>query len=191
MFRGRPIRVRFATHGAALSVKNLPQFVSNELLEESFSMFGPIERAIVIVDDRGRPTGKGIVEFANKPSARKALDRCTDGAFLLTSLVTLQYFIHFLSDGRLNLSERDASFWSKHFDLLYEEGEVMIKQSYLFFESFSIGTGPVMCKWRCWCNSRFPRPVTVEPMEQLDEDEGLPERLVSKNPQYHKWVSLT
>ncbi|KAI4905233.1 hypothetical protein NFI96_027551 [Prochilodus magdalenae] len=117
LFRGRQIRVRFATHGASLSVKNLPQFVSNELLEESFSMFGPIERAIVIVDDRGRPTGKGIVEFANKPSARKALDRCADGAFLLTA---------------------------------------------------------------------FPRPVTVEPMEQLDEDEGLPERLVSKNPQFHK-----
>ncbi|XP_066517412.1 non-POU domain-containing octamer-binding protein isoform X2 [Hoplias malabaricus] len=117
VFRGRQIRVRFATHGAALSVKNLPQFISNELLEESFSMFGPIERAIVIVDDRGRPTGKGIVEFANKPSARKALDRCNDGAFLMTA---------------------------------------------------------------------FPRPVTVEPMEQLDEDEGLPERLISKNPQYHK-----
>ncbi|KAB5522751.1 hypothetical protein PHYPO_G00163030 [Pangasianodon hypophthalmus] len=113
MFRGRQIRVRFATHGAALSVKNLPQFVSNELLEEAFSMFGPIERAIVIVDDRGRPTGKGIVEFANKPSARKALDRCSDGAFLLTS---------------------------------------------------------------------FPRPVTVEPMEQLDEDEGFPERLRQQNP---------
>ncbi|XP_030638562.1 non-POU domain-containing octamer-binding protein isoform X2 [Chanos chanos] len=117
LFRGRQIRVRFATHGAALSVKNLPQFVSNELLEEAFSVFGPIERAIVIVDDRGRPTGKGIVEFANKPSARKALDRCADGAFLLTA---------------------------------------------------------------------FPRPVTVEPMEQLDEDEGLPERLISKNPQFHK-----
>lgn len=79
--------MRFATHGAALTVKNLPQFVSNELLEEAFSMFGPIERAIVIVDDRGRPTGKGIVEFANKPSARKALDRCGDGAFLLTAWV--------------------------------------------------------------------------------------------------------
>ncbi|XP_076847197.1 non-POU domain-containing octamer-binding protein [Brachyhypopomus gauderio] len=116
-FRGRQVRVRFATHGAALAVKNLPQFVSNELLEEAFCMFGPIERAIVIVDDRGRPTGKGIVEFANKPSARKALERCGDGAFLITS---------------------------------------------------------------------FPRPVTVEPMEQLDEDEGLPERLISKNPQFHK-----
>ncbi|XP_073716863.1 non-POU domain-containing octamer-binding protein isoform X2 [Misgurnus anguillicaudatus] len=117
VFRGRQIRVRFATHGAALSVKNLPQFVSNELLEEAFAMFGPIERAIVIVDDRGRPSGKGIVEFANKPSARKALDRCTDGAFLLTT---------------------------------------------------------------------FPRPIMVEPMDQVDEDEGLPERLISKNALYHK-----
>ncbi|KAA0716668.1 Non-POU domain-containing octamer-binding protein [Triplophysa tibetana] len=117
LFRGRQIRVRFATHGAALTVKNLPQFVSNELLEEAFSVFGPIERAIVIVDDRGRPSGKGIVEFTNKPSARKALDRCTEGAFLLTA---------------------------------------------------------------------FPRPITVEPMDQEDEDEGLPERLVNKNALYHK-----
>ncbi|TRY80194.1 hypothetical protein DNTS_003424 [Danionella cerebrum] len=117
IFLGRQIRVRFATHGAALMIKNLPQYVSNELLEEAFSMFGPIERAIVIVNDRGWPTGKGIVEFANKPSARKALDRCGDGAFLLTA---------------------------------------------------------------------FPRPITVEPMEQLDEDEGLPERLINKNPLYHK-----
>ncbi|KAM6970365.1 non-POU domain-containing octamer-binding protein [Aplochiton taeniatus] len=116
-FRGRQIRVRFATHGAALTVKNLPQFVSNELLEEAFSMFGQIERAIVIVDDRGRPTGNGIVEFTSKPAARKALDRCADGAFLLTA---------------------------------------------------------------------FPRPVIVEPMEQCDDDEGLPEKIVVKNQQYHK-----
>ncbi|KAJ8348825.1 hypothetical protein SKAU_G00274140 [Synaphobranchus kaupii] len=117
LFRGKQLRVRFATHGAALSVKNLPQFISNELLEEAFCIFGPIERAIVIVDDRGRPTGKGIVEYANKPAARKALDRCADGAFLLTA---------------------------------------------------------------------FPRPVTVEPMEQYDEDEGLPEKVVPKNQQFHK-----
>ncbi|XP_038143211.1 non-POU domain-containing octamer-binding protein [Cyprinodon tularosa] len=116
-FRGRPIRVRFATHGASLSVKNLPEFVSNELLEEAFSVFGQIERAVVIVDDRGRPTGKGIVEFTGKPAARKALDKCNDSAYLLTA---------------------------------------------------------------------FPRPITVEPMEQFDEDEGLPEKLVNKNQQYHK-----
>ncbi|XP_056137328.1 non-POU domain-containing octamer-binding protein [Lampris incognitus] len=116
-FRGRQIRVRFATHGAALSVKNLPEFVSNELLEEAFSSFGQIERAIVIVDDRGRPTGKGIVEYTSKPAARKALDKCGDGAFLLTA---------------------------------------------------------------------FPRPITVEPMEQFDDDEGLPEKIISKNQQFHK-----
>ncbi|XP_012710215.3 non-POU domain-containing octamer-binding protein [Fundulus heteroclitus] len=116
-FKGRPIRVRFATHGAALSVKNLPEFVSNELLEEAFSVFGQIERALVIVDDRGRPTGKGIVEFTAKPAARKALDKCNDSAYLLTA---------------------------------------------------------------------FPRPITVEPMEQFDEDEGLPEKLINRNQQYHK-----
>ena len=71
----------------------------------------------IIVDDRGRPSGKGIVEFSGKPAARKALDRCSEGSFLLTT---------------------------------------------------------------------FPRPVTVEPMDQLDDEEGLPEKLVIKNQQFHK-----
>ncbi|KAL6039927.1 hypothetical protein STEG23_004344 [Scotinomys teguina] len=98
-------------------VRNLPQYVSNELLEEAFSVFGQVERAVVIVDDGRRPSGKGIVEFSGKPAARKALDRCSEGSFLLTT---------------------------------------------------------------------FPRPVTVEPMDQLDDDEGLPEKLVIKNQQFHK-----
>ncbi|KAF5901388.1 paraspeckle component 1-like isoform X1, partial [Clarias magur] len=85
VLRNRPIRVRFATHGAALTVRNLSPVVTNELLEQAFSQFGPVERAVVVVDDRCRPTGKGVVEFANKPAARKALDRCADGALLLTT----------------------------------------------------------------------------------------------------------
>ncbi|XP_076610122.1 splicing factor, proline- and glutamine-rich [Chaetodon auriga] len=113
--KGRPLRVRFATHSAALSVKNLSPFVSNELLEEAFSQFGMVERAIVIVDDRGRSTGRGIVEFASKPAARKALDRCNEGVFLLTT---------------------------------------------------------------------SPRPVIVEPLEQFDDEDGLPEKLAQKNPRY-------
>ncbi|XP_049606062.1 splicing factor, proline- and glutamine-rich isoform X1 [Syngnathus scovelli] len=113
--KGRSLRVRFATHSAALSVKNLSPFVSNELLEEAFSQFGMIERAVVIVDDRGRSTGKGIVEFASKPAARKALDRCNEGVFLLTT---------------------------------------------------------------------SPRPVVVEPLEQCDDQDGLPEKLAQKNPRY-------
>ncbi|XP_067349905.1 paraspeckle component 1 isoform X3 [Channa argus] len=85
MVNNRPIRIRFATHGAALSVRNLLPAVTNELLEQAFSQFGPVERAIVVTDDRGRPTGRGIVEFANKVAARKALERCTEGALLLTT----------------------------------------------------------------------------------------------------------
>ncbi|XP_051991446.1 paraspeckle component 1-like isoform X7 [Xyrauchen texanus] len=115
--KGRPLRVRFATHSAALSVRNLSPFVSNELLEEAFSQFGLVERAIVIVDDRGRSTGKGIVEFSSRPAARKAIDRCNDGVFLLTS---------------------------------------------------------------------SPRPVVVELLEQYDTEDGLPEKLAQKNPNYQK-----
>ena len=83
--RGKQLRVRFACHSASLTVRNLPQYVSNELLEEAFSVFGQVERAVVIVDDRGRPSGKGIVEFSGKPAARKALDKCSEGSFLLTT----------------------------------------------------------------------------------------------------------
>uniref|UniRef100_A0A8D0GNF4 Paraspeckle component 1 n=1 Tax=Sphenodon punctatus TaxID=8508 RepID=A0A8D0GNF4_SPHPU len=117
ILKSRPLRIRFATHGAALTVKNLSPVVSNELLEQAFSQFGPVERAVVVVDDRGRATGKGFVEFAAKPPARKALERCSDGAFLLTTT---------------------------------------------------------------------PRPVVVEPMEQFDDEDGLPEKLIQKTQQYHK-----
>ncbi|CAD7669736.1 unnamed protein product [Nyctereutes procyonoides] len=99
--RGKQLRVRFACHSASLTVRNLPQYVSNELLEEAFSVFGQVERAVVIVDDRGRPSGKGIL--------------------------------------------REAS-----------------------------------------CSESSGQPVTVEPMDQLDDEEGLPEKLVIKNQQFHK-----
>ncbi|CAO2591095.1 Paraspeckle component 1 [Lemmus lemmus] len=102
ILKSRPLRIRFATHGAALTVKNLSPVVSNELLEQAFSQFGPVEKAVVVVDDRGRATGKGFVEFAAKPPART------------------------------------------------------------------------------------PRPVIVEPMEQFDDEDGLPEKLMQKTQQYHK-----
>lgn len=34
--------------------------------------------------------------------------------------------------------------------------------------------------------SRTPRPVIVEPMEQFDDEDGLPEKLMQKTQQYHK-----
>ncbi|XP_030056145.1 paraspeckle component 1 [Microcaecilia unicolor] len=117
ILKSRPLRIRFATHGAALTVKNLSPVVSNELLEEAFSFFGPVERAVVVVDDRGRATGRGFVEFAAKPPARKALEKCAEGAFLLTTT---------------------------------------------------------------------PRPVVLEPTEQFDDEDGLPEKLMQKTQQYHK-----
>ncbi len=81
--KGRTLRVRFATHGAAIKVKYLPSHVSNELLEEAFVQFGDIERAVVIVDDRGKSTGEGVVEFARKPGAQAAIKQITNGCFIM------------------------------------------------------------------------------------------------------------
>jgi len=81
--KGRMLRVRFATHGAALKVKYLPPHVSNELLAEAFGQFGDVERAVVVVDDRGKPTGDGIVEFARKPGAISAIKSINSGVFVM------------------------------------------------------------------------------------------------------------
>ncbi|XP_033741112.1 non-POU domain-containing octamer-binding protein-like isoform X2 [Pecten maximus] len=115
--KGRSLRVRFANHGAAIRVKNLSPFVSNELLHQSFSQFGDIERAIVCVDDRGRSSGEGIIEFARKPGASQAMKRINEGVFLM---------------------------------------------------------------------SAYPRPVFVEPLEQKDEEDGLPEKFLPRNEHCRK-----
>lgn len=67
-----------------MKVKNLSPWISNELLEAAFSVFGDVERAVVVVDDRGRPIGEGIVEYARKQSAQLAIKRCNEGCYLLT-----------------------------------------------------------------------------------------------------------
>lgn len=82
--KGRPIKVRFAPINAAIRVKCLNSAVTNELLELAFSIFGEIERAVVLVDDRGNSKNEGIIEFTRKPAAAQALKRCQEGVFFLT-----------------------------------------------------------------------------------------------------------
>lgn len=84
-FEGRTLRVRLAAHAAAIKVTNLPPCVSNELLHLAFSTFGPVERAIVVADDRGRSLNEGIVEFARKSSAQAAIKKCQNECLLLSS----------------------------------------------------------------------------------------------------------
>ncbi|CAB3402441.1 unnamed protein product [Caenorhabditis bovis] len=85
VIHGRQIRVRFAVHGAALRVKELSPTVSNEMLYHAFSHFGDVERAVHIVDDKGRPTGEGIVEFERKPHCNEAMTVIREKVFLLTA----------------------------------------------------------------------------------------------------------
>ncbi|XP_065561746.1 hrp65 protein-like isoform X4 [Artemia franciscana] len=85
MRKGKSLRIRLAPHQAAIKVKNLSSYVTNELLEKAFSVFGEIERAVVFVNERGFSTGEGIVEFVKKPSAQAAVRKCNEGCFFLTS----------------------------------------------------------------------------------------------------------
>ena len=85
LFEGRTLRVRLAAHAAAIKVTNLPPCVSNELLYLAFSTFGPVERAIVIADDRGRSINEGIVEFVRKSSAQAAIKKCQAECLVLSS----------------------------------------------------------------------------------------------------------
>lgn len=85
VFKGKTLKVRFSPNGSTLKVKNLDDFVTNELLHMGFSVFGDIDRCVVIVDDRGKPTGEAIVEYARKSSAQFALRKCCEGCFFLTS----------------------------------------------------------------------------------------------------------
>ncbi|KAF0308772.1 Protein no-on-transient A [Amphibalanus amphitrite] len=84
MRNGRLLKVRFSSIGSSLKVKRLSPWVSNELLELAFSVFGELERATVIVDERGKSTGEGIIEFAKKPCAQACLSKCTENSFFIT-----------------------------------------------------------------------------------------------------------
>lgn len=44
-----------------------------------------IEKAVIIVDDRGKPIGEGIVEYTRKSGAMSAIRYCTEKCFFLTS----------------------------------------------------------------------------------------------------------
>ena len=85
MRKNKPIRIRFAPNATTVRVKNLTSYVSNELLFKAFEVFGQVERAVIIVDDRGKTTGEGIVEYARKSGAMTAMKYCQDKCYFLTS----------------------------------------------------------------------------------------------------------
>lgn len=49
MRKGRPLKVRFAPNSTAVKVKNLTQYVTNELLEKAFSIFGDVRPVFILL----------------------------------------------------------------------------------------------------------------------------------------------
>jgi len=83
-YKNRQLKIRFSSPGTSLKVRNISPWVTNELLHKSFEVFGELERAVVITDERGRSTGEGILEYCKKPCAQLALKKASDGCFFLT-----------------------------------------------------------------------------------------------------------
>jgi len=80
----RPIRVKFANQGTSIEVKNLSPLISNERLYDAFARFGKIERAVVLVDERGKSLERAIIEFDRKNNAARAIQQVNEGCFFLT-----------------------------------------------------------------------------------------------------------
>ena len=81
---GKRILVRYPESDDAIEVTNLPDSVTDELLEEAFAQFGPIEKATVAVDGRRKSLNYGVVYFKSKQGMNKALKACNEEHFYLT-----------------------------------------------------------------------------------------------------------
>lgn len=77
------IRVRHAARSSSIKVSNLSFAISNEHLCDSFKIFGEVDHAVVVCDERGKSLGWGIVDFVTKKSALSAVARCNEEFFLL------------------------------------------------------------------------------------------------------------
>lgn len=116
---GRTMKVRFSSMGCTLKVRRLSPFVSNELLELAFSIFGDLERANVIVDERGKSTGEAIVEFCRKPAAMQCAQKCNDCSFFLTeSIVPVE--VEILKEDDMEDGLPDKTLPRKHPDFIRE-----------------------------------------------------------------------
>lgn len=77
------MRVKFAAHQSAIEIHGIDKFTSNESLEAAFSIFGAVERATVVCDERGRSKCYAIIDFTYKKAAQNALQRINEGLFVL------------------------------------------------------------------------------------------------------------
>jgi len=120
---GKVLKVKYSVHQAAIKVSNLGPWVSNELLNQAFSVFGEIERCLVFSDEKGVTKEKGIVEFAKKGVAMEAVRRCSEGCFLIcTSLrpVYAELITHAEDDD--GVPEKSLPKYSNEYNLERETG---------------------------------------------------------------------
>ena len=66
-------------------IGDIPADVSNATLKKAFSMFGHVEKAVVVADPGGASLGYGYVIYDKKQAASTAIQRCSEMPLLLSS----------------------------------------------------------------------------------------------------------
>ncbi|KAJ4462151.1 putative Splicing factor [Paratrimastix pyriformis] len=85
LFHEMPLVVQWLLTQSTISVQNLGPFVTSNLLQDAFSVFGPVEYAVVVCDPLTRKTrGKGFITFSTKEVAQLAAEKSRSGLFLFT-----------------------------------------------------------------------------------------------------------
>lgn len=64
-----------------LYVKNLDEDVTEDLLEEKFSLYGKVDSLAIMKDANGKSRGFGFVNFESQEEAKKAIE-AMNGALL-------------------------------------------------------------------------------------------------------------
>ncbi|XP_050294188.1 hrp65 protein-like [Anthonomus grandis grandis] len=81
--KGKFIKVKLSHSLTAIKVSNLSPWVTGELLQHAFLPFGEIESAKVLVDEKGRSMGEGIIDFTRKFSVVQAVKKCHEKCYFL------------------------------------------------------------------------------------------------------------
>ncbi|ERL90012.1 hrp65 protein [Dendroctonus ponderosae] len=84
LLKSRNLKLKLSPSCAIVKVRNLSPFVTSELLLHAFSPFGEVEHATVLVDERGKSTGEGFIDFVRKNSAVQAIQKCRDKCYFLS-----------------------------------------------------------------------------------------------------------
>jgi len=85
VFQNHLLEVNFAKNTAMVKVSHLFEWVTDEMLQQSFQKFGPVEDAYVMIDPKTKKSKNyGFVHFVKTSDAIQCVKQCRTNMFILS-----------------------------------------------------------------------------------------------------------